>query len=154
MKNLIKITGAFLLIITFAQTSNAQINVGGGLSFISNGSSELGLNLKSSFGLNENMEISPSVNYYFTDGYTLIGLNGDFHYLLGDDSFRFYPLGGINFMMASANGASNNELQFNVGGGAKYPLSDKLSIYGEGKYMIGDADGLGFSAGIMFNIGG
>lgn len=156
MKNLIKISATLLLVLTLSLNTKAQVNLGGGLSFYSgNGSSELGINAKAAFGLNENMEISPSANYYLTDGYTLIGLNGDFHYLLGTEGeFRFYPLGGINFMMASANGASNNELNFNVGGGARYPLSDAISLYGEAKYMIGDFDGLVFSGGIMFSIGG
>lgn len=156
MKNLFKFIGAIILFTAFSFTSNAQSTLlGGGLSLFSNNGTEMGINAKGAIGFNESMEVSPSLNYYLTDGITLIGLNGDFHYLLGDEgSFRFYPLAGINFMMASANGNSNNEIQFNVGGGARYPVSDAISLYGEGKYLIGDFDGLVFSAGVMFNIGG
>lgn len=157
MKKLIKITGALLIVMTYSFSSKAQTShVGGGITFLKpSGGSEIGINAKGAFGLNENMEISPSANYYFTDGYTLIDLNGDFHYLLGDEgSFRFYPLAGLNFLMARQEAFQQNELQFNIGGGARYPLNESISIYAEGKYMIGDADALVFSAGIMFKIGG
>lgn len=156
MKKIIKIIGVALLMTAFTQTTTAQTSLGGGLTFFKNdGGSDLGLNLKAGFGLNENMEISPSINYYFVDGFTAFDINADFHYLFGsEDSFRFYPLGGINFYRVSADGYSASEIQFNLGGGTRYPLNDNISLYGEGKFMIGDADGLVFSAGILFNIGG
>lgn len=156
MKNLFKSIFIICALTFFSFNAKAQVTqVGGGISFFSaNGGSEMGINAKGNFGLNESMELSPSLNYYLVDGYTLMGLNGDFHYVLGDeDAFQFYPLAGINFMMASASGISNNELQFNVGGGARYSLGS-LSLFGEGKYMIGDADGMVFTAGVLFNIGG
>ena len=156
MKNLMKTIGALLMIITFTQNSNAQTSVGGGLTFFNHkGGSDFGLNLKAGFGLNETMEISPSFNYYFVDGYTAFDINADFHYLFGDEgSFRFYPLAGVNFYRSSTNGFSNSEIQLSIGGGIKYPLNDNMNLFGEGKYMIGDVDGLVFSAGILFSIGG
>jgi len=156
MKNIIKIVGIALLMTAFTQNSTAQTSLGGGLTFFKHtGGSDLGLNLKAGFGLSETMEISPSFTYYFVDGFTAFDINADFHYLFGDEgSFRFYPLGGINFYRASANGFSSSEIQINIGGGVKYPLNDSMNLFGEGKYMIGDADGLVFSAGILFNIGG
>lgn len=156
MKNLFKFIGAFILVAAFSFNSNAQTAVGGGITFlIPDGDSEIGINARGSFGLNENMEIAPGINYYLVDGITLMGFNADFHYLFGDEgSFRFYPLGGLNFMRASANGFSNSEFQFNVGAGGKYPLNDNMSLFGEGKYIIGDLDGIAITAGILFNIGG
>jgi len=156
MKNIIKIIGIALLMTAFTQSSKAQTSVGGGLSFFSHtGSSELGFNARGNFALNESMEITPGFTYYLADGFTLMGFNGDFHYLFGDDgSVRFYPLAGLNLTMVSAFGSSKSEFQINVGGGTKLPLNDKMSLYGEGKYIIGDFDGLVFSAGLLFNIGG
>ena len=93
MKNFIKIASILLLIASFTQNTNAQSAIGGGISFYTgNGNSEIGINARGAFGIAENMEIVPGINYYLTDGYTLMGFNGDFHYLFGDEeSFRFYP---------------------------------------------------------------
>ena len=101
MKNLFKFIAAILLVTAFAFNSKAQSTLlGGGLSLFSNNGTEIGINAKGAIGFNESMEVSPSLNYYLTENITLIGINGDFHYLLGDEgSFRFYPLAGINFIV-------------------------------------------------------
>jgi outer membrane protein X len=155
MKNLLKIAGVLLLFLSVNIETNAQTSLGGGGTFlIPDGDSEIGINLRGTFGLNENMEIATGINYYLVDNVTLIGYNGDFHYLFGTDGeVRFYPLAGINFMTASAGGSSNSEFQFNIGGGTRLPISDKMSIYGEGKYILGDFDGIAITAGIMFTLG-
>lgn len=154
MKQIIKIIGVALLMTAFAQSSTAQTNVGGGLTFFKfDGGSEIGLNIKSTFSLTEKFEISPAINYYFVDGYTLMGLNGDFHYLLGDeDGFTFYPSAGINILRSAVSGFSSNTLGFNLGAGARLPVSESLSIYADGQYRLSDFSGLVFSVGVLFSI--
>ncbi len=156
MKSLIKIIGALLLLIVFAQNSTAQHGIGGGLTLlIPEGDSEIGINARGTIGIADNMEIVPGINYYIVDGFTLFGSNADFHYLFGEeDAIRFYPLGGLNFMRISAFNSSRSEIQLNIGGGIKLPVGSSLTFYSEAKYILGDFDGLALTAGIMFNIGG
>lgn len=67
MKNLIKITGALLLVITFAQKSNAQFKVSAGLELgfaLEDGYGLMyGLSVGGEYGLQDNMGITAQVGY-------------------------------------------------------------------------------------------
>lgn len=156
MNNLLKFAIVCIILLSFSMNSKAQIFLGGGPSLlIPDGDSQIGLNPRVTFGINESMEIASGVNYYLSDVYNLYDMNVDFHYVFGEDgTIRFYPLGGFNLMQYTVNETATAKLQFNVGGGTKIPINVNTGLFGEAKYIVGDFDGISLTAGILFKIGG
>ena len=151
----------FLLLFVLAGFSlSAQTSLGGGV-FLNGGATALELN--SEFGLADGkFTISPSFDYYMgmPEGFSMMAINADGHYNLGDpEALNYYPLAGLSYMMFSSSyeGSSYSVgvTGFNVGGGVSYALSDSMKLVGELKYlMVSGFGGLGIHAGILFNIGG
>jgi len=167
-----------LLIVIFSISMNAQTSVGVALFHDLGGSGLSAFEINSEFGLADGQyTISPSLDYYMglSDEYeagellpsSLIGINVDAHYNLGDfESVNYYPLVGIRYQMGSLNYPGNaylglkaqkvkfNNFGFSLGGGLTYSLSGNLKIIGEVKYLIiKDYGGLGILTGLIINIG-
>jgi len=141
---------------------NAQTSVGGGAALWDN----TGVELKANFGLSDQISLSPSVDYFFTDikDATFLMLNLDGHYNLGDtDALNYYPIVGVNYyyfsmtipkitiagQTAGGGKVSDGEVGFTVGGGLSYALSDSMKLYGEAKYLH---NAFGASVGILFSL--
>jgi opacity protein-like surface antigen len=161
--------GLFLLVFTLFGflNINAQTSVGGGLSLWDN----TGLELKADFGINDQISISPSIDYFFSDlkNATFLMVNVDGHYNLGDpDALNYYPLAGLNYYYFSwetpkssfggetvgGSKVSDGQIGISIGGGVTYPISDAIKLFGElkfmsNKYMVND---LGASFGILFSL--
>jgi len=155
--------GLLVILIALFSLSNvkAQTSVGGGLALWN----DTGVELKADFGLSEQISLSPSVDYFFSDleNATLLMFNLDGHYNLGDpDALNYYPLVGINYYYFSwdlptynigdqtfGGNVSDGEIGFTVGAGLTYALSESMKLYGEAKYLHSD---FGASVGILFSL--
>jgi opacity protein-like surface antigen len=151
MKNLLKGFMAVVIFTTLSFTSNAQTEIGGGVTL--GGFGATGIEAKANFGVSDAISISPSFDYFLTSysGVTMFLLSGDAHYNFEiNDKFVAYPLAGLSYLNISGFGYSwGSGIGFNLGGGATYQISDKMKLYGELKYMrMGAAIGVG----VMFNL--
>ncbi|MDX1407119.1 MAG: outer membrane beta-barrel protein [Saprospiraceae bacterium] len=84
--------------------------------------------------------------------------NFDGHYFLVEgDQLRIYGLAGINISTAGAKikvnapfipniNETETQIGLNVGGGARFPLTDQISLVGEIKYILSKFDQLVISA--------
>jgi len=146
-----KLLFILLLTLSFTPKLQAQGIIGGGLAIWD----DMALEIKGDIGLSEQFSLSPSIDYFFTEGVTVVMFNGDFHYNLGDvDALNFYPLAGINFMSVSSDFGSSSTMGFQAGGGATYALSDSMKLYGEVKFLKNEAmlNNLGFNFGVYFSL--
>lgn len=113
-------------------------------------------NLRNDFGIGvglsvpvDKFEFSPSFNYYFTDN-AFFHIDADFHYNidLGSD-FTFYPIVGATYYHAK----DFNKLGVDLGAGVKYPFTEKITGFLEGKYQwVDGADDSYFSLGVKIRI--
>ncbi|MEJ5302232.1 MAG: outer membrane beta-barrel protein [Bacteroidales bacterium] len=108
------------------------------------------------YGFSENLRSAASAAYFFKSGVTYLEVNADGHYLLGGDSFKFYPFAGVNYFITSisAGGVSafSSEIGANLGAGFETSLSEKLSFFAEAKYTLGNADKIMAVGGISFSL--
>lgn len=169
-KSYLKLTGLFLLILTFLVTNaNAQegnIEVGPGLVY--GGQIEkLGLKVDGYYTINEQIRAGIDLSYFFPESSTIFGTDITSNFftidLLGNyffynkDEFSAYGLAGINLAFASVkvggNKTSNNEVGLTLGGGAEY-MMDFGNIFGELRLagLGGDADQLVIGAGVRLKI--
>ncbi|MBO6586249.1 MAG: outer membrane beta-barrel protein [Gracilimonas sp.] len=165
----------FTAVLTFAtfQTTQAQITVGGALMY-GDEVEQIGLRADGSYMINDDIDINANIGFYlpdntdlgggneFTATYWEVNVNG--HYSLYSDEesgFSAHALAGINilgintsFSGPNVSGSdSDSELGLNIGGGASYPLSFG-KLFGELKYVIGDADQVNIAAGLRIPLGG
>ena len=117
-------------------------------------------NLRGDFGLGagftmpvmEQIDFSPSFNYYFTDG-TVFTIDADFHYNFDlAQGWTLYPLVGLAWFHASHEiGDDYNKLGINLGGGARYNLNSQWAIFAEATYQwVNDFDDSFFSLGVSY----
>ena len=167
MKKLFALTLLLASFIT-VQDTFAQIKAGGGLVFGSE-ISQLGIDVRGEYYIDENWVVVPNFNFFFSDKETisvleikttLTTLNFDGHYLfpLDGDQFDVYPLAGINFSIVSVkddfSGLDDSETKvgLNLGGGGQYEINDLLTAFAEIKYVISDFDQLVIGGGILVTI--
>ena len=167
MKKLFALT-LLLASLFAAQDTFAQIKAGGGLVFGSE-ISQLGIDVRGEYHIDENWVVVPNVNFFFSDKETisvfevkttLTTINFDGHYLfpMQDDRFDLYPLAGINISIVNVKNDFNDfdesetELGLNIGGGGQYEINDLLTAFAEIKYVIGDFDQLVIGGGILVTI--
>lgn len=149
-----------IMCLFIAVNAFSQTKLGVQLAYGTN--SEFGVGAKSSFGVTDAINISPSINYYFGESVgsassSILTVNADGHYTFeGGNGLIFYPLAGLNLtrMSVSALGQSISNTLFgvNLGGGLNYGFSDSLTGVFETKYILSDANQAVFSAGILFNL--
>ena len=172
MKKLFALTLLLASFIT-VQDTFAQIKAGGGLVFGSE-ISQLGIDIRGEYHLDENWVIVPNINFFFADKETipaipplipeteikqgLTTINFDAHYLvpMNDDRIDLYPLAGLNFSIVSdkVNDVKNSETKvgLNLGGGGQFEFSELLTGFAEIKYVINDFDQLVIGAGVLVNL--
>jgi len=149
---------------------NAQTSIGGGIVLNDNTAIEI----NSDFGINEQISVSPSFDYYtgLAEGLTYYAINVDGHYNMGDqDALNYYPLVGLGYHyisysysdeeieLAEAYGidlpdVSDSSTGLNIGGGATYALSSSMKLLGELRYTTAADGSLGIVLGILFSFGG
>jgi outer membrane immunogenic protein len=164
MKKLI-IATAFVLVLVSVQNTKAQIGLGAGLAYgteIEN----LGLQLGATYLINENFRAAADIIYYFpkesvggTITWNWFEFNANVHYIFfEDDSMNAYAIGGLNYTSWKRERelspteklvTSDNEVGLNLGIGAMIDIGF-ANLYGEAKYVLGNADQLGIAIGLRF----
>ncbi len=146
----------------FSQHAAAQFSLGGGVTY-GEGIEEFGVSARAAYAFNESFEMAAKYSYFFADDgvdFSMIDLDTHFTFF-GDDSVSVYGLGGLNISIFDFDDVdipgvgeidlgSETELGANVGVGFLVNTSDRLGIFGEAKYVIGDADQFVFTTGLRF----
>jgi len=109
------------------------------------------------YGISDQLRAAPSFAYFIKSGITVMEVNLDANYLLGSgDSFKFYPLAGINYYISKVTvmgvSASSSEIGANLGAGIDLGLSDSMGFFAEAKYTLGNAHKIMATAGITFKL--
>lgn len=150
-----------LLIFSSAFTFAQDIGVGGGLAYGSK-INNIGLNFRGDLKFYKQWSITPHFNYFFnkkkgvlTTKWNAINIDGHYFFEI-DRTLIFYPLFGVNFasLAEEANDItfSNSEVGINLGFGLEYDFSRTLSGFSEIKYVIGDADQLVVTFGLLYKL--
>ncbi|MEL7834726.1 hypothetical protein [Fodinibius sp. Rm-B-1B1-1] len=160
MKKLLTL-GCLILGMIFFSNSNAYaqaetFKAGGGLAFGSEVEA-IGIQAGAVYGFTDEINGAADFIIFFPDNYDWWELNVNGHYnFMAEDGVRLYGLAGLNYANLSVDlgqfgSTSDSEIGLNLGGGAEYGL-DFANLYGELKYVLGNADQLGISAGLRFDL--
>ena len=157
----------FMLLISVGamQTVQAQLQIGGGLIYGTE-IEEFGIQGNATLNIPGPIRLAADIGIFFVDDVgnldtSLWEINFNGHYLFpGIPKANVYGLAGINIVTASVEGQvlgvtfdeSDSELGLNVGGGAEIPIGF-AKLFGELKYVLGDADQAVFTGGLRFSIG-
>ena len=170
------------LLLLFTCYSFSQIQVGAGLGFGTQIERPC-LSLKANKTIMDQIEGSASINIFLPNGNGVNSLIGDFtartnmwsfnadgHYIISiSDKVDVYGLAGINIsivriktsytnsiLFGSSNGSATTDtnIGLNIGGGAKMVLTDKLTGFGEAKYVLSDFDQAVIIVGVLLTLGG
>lgn len=145
-KKLIAFCMALFGLCAYAQQGQSAVGVSIGVapnleSDVSVTNFEIGA--KYQYGVTDNLRLEGDLDYGFkSNGIGVFTLSANIEYLFHlSEKFTLYPLAGIGFGHMSASydievpglgivsaSASENRFLFNVGVGAEYPITDKLSI--------------------------
>lgn len=148
--------------------SYSQIAIGGGFE-LEDGDS--GIQIRADIPVSDALSITPYLTYFFPDKFedfegdafklTFTSIGSDLHYNFEvGDKFKLYPLVGLSYDIYSLKyenrdysefDVKDSELNFNIGGGASYSLSDNLRLYAEPKYR-GQIEGISLDVGVIFNL--
>ena len=127
---------------------NAQTELGAGVTF----GGDTAIEAKANFKLTDVIDLSPSIDYYLnTGGLSVFQINLDAHYNFeSGENLVFYPLAGLNYYIVSGGGVTaTSDLDFTVGAGGTYKLSDTMKIYTELKYL---RSSFVVATGILFSL--
>ncbi|HLV14143.1 MAG TPA: outer membrane beta-barrel protein [Xanthomarina sp.] len=161
---------ALALLFFIAPQIQAQISIGGGLGYNEKISGP-GITGKAEFNITEEIAISPGITYFF--GSSLYGFNRNLlavdanaHYFFEiiESKLKIYPLVGVNYSSYKSGSStyygyyygtskvSNSAFGANIGAGARWAFSDKLSVYLEPKYVASDYGQVVINAGVLYQL--
>ena len=149
------VVAIFVSSYSFAQTEQGEkvigVNLSGGFG---DGYSNFGIGAKIQYNVLDNFRVEPAFNYFFKNDYvSMWDLSANFHYLFGlTDKFTLYPLAGIGVASAKAHlgdfaddlydddygfgNETTTKFAFNLGAGAEYMVTDRVSLNLEYKYKF------------------
>jgi outer membrane protein X len=150
-----------------AQASEGAMRVGGQLGYGTEIES-LGIGARFDYAITEQILLAPDLMYFFgkSEGsldynWFDINLNGNYLFDIGSPDIVPYALAGLNFAIVSVDydtggspidgDSSSTEVGFNLGGGADF-LVGALTVFGELRFVLGDADQLVIAGGVKFPI--
>ncbi|MEO8934768.1 MAG: outer membrane beta-barrel protein [Xanthomarina sp.] len=162
----------YTIIFLFGLHTQAQISIGGGLGYNEEISGP-GITGKAEFNITEEIAVSPGITYFF--GSSLYGFNrnvlavdANAHYFFNiiDSKLKIYPLVGLNYSSYKSGGrnstiygytystekVSNSAFGVNIGAGARWAFTEKLSVYLEPKYVASDFGQVIINAGILYRL--
>jgi len=161
-----KILFLFSLAFLFATQVQAQTSIGGGLGYNKKIAGP-GVTLKAEFHITDKIAISPSGTYFFgrrLGSYRSSAISADInaHYFFDiiDEKLKIYPVVGANYINYKTAitffGVYDqvNESAFggNIGAGARWTFSDKLSVYLEPKFVVGGYNQVVVNAGVFLKL--
>lgn len=144
----------------FSTDVKAQLSLGGGIAYGLD-IEEIGIQVKGIYAFDDTWRANADFIFYL-DGIEdasvwELNLNGNYVFSSTDD-FLVYALAGLNIAGLSVTflgeTVSATETGLNIGAGGQLFVSDNVSILGELKYAIGNADQLVIAAGVQFALGG
>jgi len=153
---------SILLLLFFSiylNNSTAQINLGAGANYISNGSL-IGIGGKALYMYNDNFGGQLAIHYILSDGADFI-VDLDIHYdglKWGSDKLRMTPFiglsqnGGVTVrsMGSTVAGGSTRSTSFNLGINGRIPLNDKMKLYIQPKLVLGKNSAIALGSGVYF----
>lgn len=114
---------------------------------------DFGLGVGVTMPLQENIDFSPSFNYYFSEGVTYT-IDADLHYNFNlEQGWSVYPLVGLLwFHHAPKMGEGDiNKIGANIGGGARYNIDSQWAVLAEAKYQwVSNFNETFFSIGVSY----
>lgn len=132
---------AMSTVFAFGQ-SKGDVAIGGNLLYGAKSNyTNFGIGAKMQWSVTDNIRIEPGANYFFKKDYvSMYDVNINAHYLFPvADRFKLYPLAGIVFVGVKLDGFdTDTNMGFNLGGGAEYALTERLSMNFEAKYQLVD----------------
>ena len=137
---------------------SAQFTFGAGIS-INVDDSFFGLSGKGHYQINDEYAGQASLTYFLENNnvsFFIVDLDVIYNgFNIGDlEGFSIKALGGLQVASASVDtgfgSASDTELGLNVGVNAVIPLTDRLDLYIEPKFVISGIDGFVISGGVYF----
>lgn len=153
------LTGSLLT--NSAKAQDSKILAGAGFSYLTEIES-IGLSINGTYLFNDNWEGAVTYTHVFESdmvSWNLYDFNAHYVFSTGEKT-KAYGIAGINHtsMKMSADlgefgdfSASAGETGFNLGAGLRYSATDKISLTGEAKYVIGDLDYLSIGLGVLYS---
>lgn len=167
---------ALVSVCSYAQKGTTAAGIYGALG---SENSNFGIGAKVQYSILDNVRAEASFDYFLKKDYaTNMNASLNFHYLIPvSDKFRFYPLAGVSYVhwkvsMGDAMGDAfsgipgyedyyedymedadykKGKIGFNIGAGVEYDLTEKLSVFGEGRYqLVSDFDQAVISVGLSY----
>lgn len=133
-----------LVIITFSLVATAAAEPKGWGLGAGAHDGDFGLQLRKDFWLGGDVSQITGQGSVYWHHRTTFKIDADYHFILNPESpSRFYPLAGLQFAFNS----DSAKLGANLGGGAKFKLTEKTAAFAEIKWVLGDWDGFGFVVG-------
>ncbi len=167
MRNFLLSIFTLLVFFFFSTTTFAQIQLGAGLTFASGDNlSELGLNLRGTYEVNEKFLIAPGVNFFLKDksdrdaniSYFSIDLDARYQLISIGDNIVVYPVGGLNIFNVKIDGNPTTpvlekgvNVGLNLGLGAQVASqTSDLNYFGEFKFRVGGEVNSTITAGVLY----
>lgn len=134
----------FLIISNF---SFAQFKFGAGLGYLENGN-QFSLQAKTAVGITNELMLGGSYNYYLSSA-NQYDVNVDAMWRIIDinRTVYIYPFGGLHFIKPNN---TRIDIGINLGLFSYFPITEKLELYIEPKYILGSARSFSLSAGVFF----
>ncbi|WP_237702575.1 outer membrane protein [Bizionia argentinensis] len=158
---------ASALLFFMSANMQAQIAIGGGLGY-NEKVSGAGVTAKAQFNITNEIAISPGFTYFFgtavygfNQNMIAVDVNGHYFFDIMDDKLKIYPLVGLNFSSYKTgysnyyfqtSEVSNSTFGANIGAGAQYKFTEKLSVYLEPKYVASEFGQVIVNAGILYQL--
>lgn len=112
----------------------------------------VGLGAQLSMPVARHLEFYPSVDYFFVDAGSLLGINLDLKYRVGKADVSWLYIGtGLNIARRSFNDNSNSDAGLNLFLGAE-SLKGKVHPFGEMRFTVGDGSTAQLAAGLNFTL--
>lgn len=156
MKKLLSIIVAILCMTVTVQAQNKG-DMAAGVHFAfgtGDGFTNMGMGAKFQYNVIDKLRLEPSFTYFLKkDNLSMWDISANVHYqFVLSDVVNLYPLAGLSVMGVKVSvpsvdlgeygsyeggSASDTEFGFNIGGGADFKVSDKITVNAELKYKIG-----------------
>ncbi len=167
MRDFVRFSFFLLSFLFFSTSTNAQIQLGGGLTFANGDNlSRLGLNFRGTYEIDEKLFAAPGISFFFKDkslrdasvSYLSIDLDARYKLIEMGDDLEIYPVGGLNFFNVKIDGDASLpiiEEGFNVGinlgvGAQLASQTSNLNYFGEFKFRVGGEVNSTITAGVLY----
>lgn len=162
MKKINVVLFAIICVIGFTDTASAQLKAGGAVIY-GGDIEQIGFRVEGLFKINDTYRAQADFSYFLPKDigpteFNWWEINANIQYSISSiEQLPVYAFAGLNFVNIESSrtgfvSRTENEVGLNVGAGAETDLGF-ATLFGEIKYVIGNADQLGVAGGLRFPIG-